>query len=181
MGLRLSFLDKSIQLVPLNRHLNISLLISFPFDLLLGSFLLHKSLHLHLNGQVLRRFLHPLDPVFKQFLVRCAIDSAHFDGGYLGNLAVQSSQILPLKHLDSEIVALDLQFACLEVEFLFRAQLVVSDLLDVVLQNFLVVCLPKPEIIFELLAGQVGARLQVSSIDALLGEIVARRSDYVVF
>ena len=88
---------------------------------------------------------------------------------------------MPLKHLDSEIVALDLQFACLEVELLFRAQLIVSDLFDVVLQNFLVVCLPKPEIVFEFLAGQVGARLQVSSIDALLGEIVARRSHYVVF
>ena len=71
------------------------------------------------------------------------------------------------------MVALDLQFDCLEIEFLFGAQLV--------LQNFLVVCLPKPEIVFEFLAGQVGARLQVSSIDALLGEIVARRSHYVVF
>ena len=50
-----------------------------------------------------------------------------------------------------------------------------------VMQNFLIVGLAKLQVVFELLARQVIARLQVAPALALLGEVVSRRSDDVVF
>ena len=68
-----------------------------------------------------------------------------------------------------------------QVPLLLFDHLVILNLLDMVMQNFLIVGLTELQVVFELLARQVIARLKVAPTLTLLGEVVPRRSDDVVF
>ena len=94
---------------------------------------------------------------------------------------VEGSQVLLLLDLNPQIFSMGQPLVHKQVPFLLFDYLVIPDPLDMVMQNFLIVGLAKLQVVFELLARQVIARLQVAPALTLLGEVVPRRSDDVVF
>ena len=96
-------------------------------------------------------------------------------------MVVEGSKVLLLLDLNPQVFPMGHPLVHKQVPLLLFDHLVIPDPLDMVMQYFLIVGLAKLQVVFELLARQVIARLQIAPTLALLSEVVPRRSDDVVF